>query len=82
MKGYVLNFSSVLFKKVDYDKVKGDKFISTCEALRPPNKIHQPLPSIPSQRLRKPLGDLTWDNLANSLISTYDALIDEDGMVW
>ncbi|KAK7071146.1 hypothetical protein SK128_009756 [Halocaridina rubra] len=77
-----LKDSSILFKEVNYDKTKGDKFITTCETLRPPNKSPMPPTTIPSQHLRKPLSHLSWDDLGQSLLSTYDELIEEDGMAF
>ncbi|XP_037772474.1 uncharacterized protein LOC119568143 [Penaeus monodon] len=72
--------SSLLFKTVDYDKEKGDKFVATCESLRPPNKTPRPPSPLQLQMLRKPLPKLSWDNLAQSLIMTYDELIEADPM--
>ncbi|ROT71811.1 putative calcineurin-binding protein cabin-1-like [Penaeus vannamei] len=72
--------SSLLFKTVEYDKEKGDKFIATCESLRPPNKTPRPPSPLQLQMLRKPLPKLSWENLAQSLITTYDELIEANPM--
>lgn len=66
---------------MEYDKEKGDKFIATCESLRPPNKTPRPPSPLQLQMLRKPLPKLSWENLAQSLITTYDELIEANPMV-
>ncbi|KAG0693727.1 Calcineurin-binding protein cabin-1 [Chionoecetes opilio] len=71
---------SVLFQVIDYDKTKGEKFVATCESLRPSPKPFRASSPIPNQRLREPMQKLTWDNLAQALISTYDVLVEADGM--
>uniref|UniRef100_A0A0P4W3M8 Calcineurin-binding protein cabin-1 MEF2-binding domain-containing protein n=1 Tax=Scylla olivacea TaxID=85551 RepID=A0A0P4W3M8_SCYOL len=72
--------SSVLFRTVDYDKAKGEKFIATCESLRPAPKVPRVPSPLPNQCLRESLQRLTWENLAQALISTYDVLVEADGM--
>lgn len=72
--------SSALFRVVDYDRVRGDKFIATCEGLRPSCKTMRPPSPFKLQQLRKPLPKLSWADLAHSLMLTYDALIEADGL--
>ncbi|XP_042206107.1 uncharacterized protein LOC121855286 isoform X2 [Homarus americanus] len=72
--------SSILFKGVDYDKAIGDKFIATCEALRPPCKVLRPPSPLQLQQLRKPMSKLSWADLGQALILTYDRLVDADGL--
>ncbi|XP_068250367.1 uncharacterized protein [Palaemon carinicauda] len=75
---YFIKNSEVLFRKVDYDKTLGEKFISTCESLRPANKTPCPPAQIPSQKLQKRLEQLTWEDLGQSLMSTYDTLYEDN----
>ncbi|KAK8728594.1 hypothetical protein OTU49_009037, partial [Cherax quadricarinatus] len=72
--------SSVLFKVVDYDKTKGEKFIATCESLRPPSKTLRPPSPFQLQRLRKPMSKLSWVDLGQALVLTYDHLVEADGL--
>ncbi|CAL4068068.1 unnamed protein product, partial [Meganyctiphanes norvegica] len=72
--------SGILFDKIEYEKSRGDKFIATCETLRPQNKIPKPRSPLPLQKVRKPISSLTWENLAQSLIKTYDVLVETTGM--
>lgn len=74
-------FSDILFHNISYDQAQGDKFIQTCETLRPPCKTPRPISPFQFQQLRKPLPKLTWSDLAQALIQTYDVLIEADGLV-
>ncbi|KAK4314950.1 hypothetical protein Pmani_013818 [Petrolisthes manimaculis] len=74
--------SDILFHTVSYNHSQGDKFIQTCETLRPPCKTPKPTSPFQPQQLRKPLPKLTWNDLAQALIQTYDVLIDADGLAF
>ncbi|XP_076062773.1 uncharacterized protein LOC143037946 isoform X2 [Oratosquilla oratoria] len=77
---YFFKDSSLLFKKVEYDKAKGDKFVSVCESLRQPYKTPQKLKESPLQCFKRSISSLTWSEVALSLIETYDHLVEQDAM--
>lgn len=74
-------YRAILFQDTAYDKAKGETFLETCFKLQPSHRPPRLSSPISSWKVIKNPQKFDWPNLANSLIDTYDYLLNEEAKV-